>query len=182
MVTGVRFAFRDGDGRRVSILTTLFGLVVAAATVVAALTFGTSLDRMIETPVRYGWSWDALTDTYDNGASPEFIAALRDDERVAGLSIGTRGNVVLDEKPVTAYGFDHVRGHALPVASKGRMPRRPTEIALGAETLRTLDKGVGDRLVASRPDGSAIRLRIVGRTALPTLALNGTDGLGTARR
>ena len=67
IVTGVRFAFRDGDGRRVSILTTLFGLVVAAATVIAALTFGTSLDRMIETPARYGWNWDAITDTYDSG-------------------------------------------------------------------------------------------------------------------
>jgi len=153
-------------------------LVVAAATVVAALTFGTSLDRMIETPARYGWSWDAITDTYDSGASPELIAALRDDERVSGLSIGTRGNVVLDDAPVTAYGFERARGHALPVASDGRMPRRADEVALGAETLRTLGKDVGDSLAASLPDGSVARLQIVGRTALPALALNGTDGLG----
>jgi hypothetical protein len=178
VVTGVRFAFRDGDGRRVSILTTLFGFVVAAATVVAALTFGTSLDRMIETPARYGWSWDAITDTYDSGASPELIAALHDDHRVAGLSIGTRGNVLFENTPFTGYGFDRVRGRALPVASEGRMPQRATEVALGAETLRTLGKDVGDSLGARRPDGSVARLHIVGRTALPALALNGTDGLG----
>jgi FtsX-like permease family len=178
LVTGVRFAFRDGDGRRVSILTTLFGLVVAAATVIAALTFGTSLDRMIETPARYGWNWDALTDTYDSGATPELVAALRDDQRAAGLTVGTRGNVTFDGTSFSGYGLEHVRGHALPQASEGRMPQRATEVALGAETLRTLGKDVGDTVDATQSDGSVARLHIVGRTALPALALNGTDALG----
>jgi hypothetical protein len=178
LVTGVRFAFRDGTGRRVSMLTTLFGLVVAAATVIAALTFGISLDRMIETPARYGWTWDALVDTYDSGAPPDLIAALREDRRAAGLTIGTRGNLTFDGTSVVGYGFEQVRGRAVPRASKGRMPRTANEVALGAETLRTLGKDVGDDLRATGPDGSRVRLRIVGRTALPSLALNGTDGLG----
>ncbi len=178
VVTGVRFAFRDGDGRRVSILTTLFGLVVAGATVVAALTFGTSLDRMIETPARYGWTWDALIDTFDNGASPELAAALEDDTRIAGLTVGTRGNVTLAGRIVTGYGLDAVRGDAMPEPSEGRMPRGAGEVALGAETLRTLGKEVGDTLVVTSSDGRAARLRIVGKAAFPSIALNGTDALG----
>ena len=112
-------------------------------------------------------------------ASPELIGALRDDERVAGLTIGTRGNVVLEETAVTAYGFDRVRGHALPggerragcrdVRPRSRWGRR--RCAPWAKTSVTASW----RRV---PDGTAARLRIVGRTALPALALNGTDGLG----
>jgi hypothetical protein len=60
VVTGVRFAFRDPTGQRISMAATLTGLVVAVATVVAALTFGTSLDRMVTTPERYGWTWGVL--------------------------------------------------------------------------------------------------------------------------
>jgi putative ABC transport system permease protein len=146
--------------------------------VIAALTFGTSLDRMIETPARYGWTWDALTDTFDNGASPELVAALEDDTRIAGLTVGTRGNVTLAGRAVTGYGLDAVRGHALPEPSEGRMPRGAGEVALGAETLRTVGKEVGDTLVVTSADGRAARLHIVGKTAFPSIALNGTDALG----
>jgi hypothetical protein len=178
LVTGVRFAFRDGSGRRVSILTTLFGLVVAVATVIAALTFGTTLDRMIETPARYGWTWNADVDTSDAGAAPELVAALRDDRQLTGLTIGTRGNVTIEGETLTGYGLAPVRGHAVPHALDGRMPEHATEVALGASTLRDLDKKVGDTIEATLPGGRTTRMDIVGKTALPSLALNSTDGLG----
>src|SRR4029079_6246214 len=44
--------------------------------------------------------------------------------------------------------------------------------------LHQLGKGVGDTVRATTPDGGHATLRIVGRTALPSLALNGTEGLG----
>ncbi|MET0627455.1 MAG: ABC transporter permease [Acidimicrobiia bacterium] len=179
LVTGFRCAFRDADGKRVSILSTLFGLVVATATVIAALTFATSLDRMVDTPARYGWTWDVLVDTADAGAGPDLIAELRRDQDAAGLTVGTRGNVTLEGTTLTGYGLDVVRGDASPRTRSGRMPERATEIALGAETMRGLGTRVGDLLDATRPDGRVARLRVVGETALPSLALNGTDGLGS---
>ena len=48
---------------------------------------------MIETPARYGWTWDAITDTFDNGASPELVAALRDDTQDRRADHRDRGNV-----------------------------------------------------------------------------------------
>jgi hypothetical protein len=119
-----------------------------------------------------------LTDTYDSGASPDLIAALRANQRAAGLTIGTRGNVTFGGTALSGYGLERVRGHALPRASDGRLPRGPTEVALGADTLHRLGKDVGDDLDATLADGRHTRFRIVGRTALPSLALNGTDGLG----
>jgi ABC-type lipoprotein release transport system permease subunit len=178
LLIGVRFAVRDPAGQRVSMVATLTGLVVAVATVVAALTFGTSLDRMISTPERYGWTWNVLIDTSDRGAEAEVVDAVTADRRLVGVTVGARGNVQLDGQPVSGYGFDPRRGHALPTASKGRLPQAPDEIAAGARTLNQLGKGVGDTVRAVTPDGGQVTLRIVGRTALPSLSLDGNQGLG----
>ena len=43
-------------------------MIIAVATVAAALTFGATLDRLVTTPRAYGWSWDSMIDTYDSGA------------------------------------------------------------------------------------------------------------------
>jgi hypothetical protein len=159
-------------------VATLTGLVVAVGTVVAALTFGTSLERMVTTPERYGWTWNVLIDTSDRGAKPEVVDRVAADDRLAGVTVGTRGDVQLDDQPVSGYGLDPVRGHALPAASEGRLPVAPDEIAVGARTLDQLGKRVGDTVSATTPDGGRATLRIVGRTALPSLALNGTESLG----
>jgi predicted lysophospholipase L1 biosynthesis ABC-type transport system permease subunit len=41
-----------------------------------------------------------------------------------------------------------------------------------------LGKAVGDTVDATLPNGRITRMRIVGQTALPSLALNGTEGIG----
>jgi hypothetical protein len=58
------------------------------------------------------------------------------------------------------------------------MPTAPDEIAVGATSLRQLGKDVGDTVTATTAGGGRATLRIVGRTALPSLALDGTEGLG----
>jgi hypothetical protein len=52
------------------------------------------------------------------------------------------------------------------------------EVALGGQSLADLDRHVGDTVVVRAADGTATRLRIVGRTAFPSLSLNATYGLG----
>ena len=41
------------------------------------LTFGSTLDRLVTSPGRYGWTWDALIDTYDSGAGRALIKLAR---------------------------------------------------------------------------------------------------------
>ena len=178
-VSGVRFALqRDRRPGGASVVTTLFGLVVAVATIAAALTFGTSLDRLVTTPQRYGWNWGALVDTYDSGASPKLIAAVRHDDDLSAATVGRRGTIRLAGRATTAFGFQRLRGDVLPQVTEGRFPRRTSEVALGAQTLRDVDRSVGDTISASGGDGSRVKLRIVGRVVLPSLDLNGTYGLG----
>ncbi|MEX1008513.1 MAG: FtsX-like permease family protein [Acidimicrobiia bacterium] len=179
LVNGVRFAVqRDRASGSTSLATAVFGLVAAIATIGAALVFATNLDSLVTQPARYGWRWDALLDTYDVGATSDLVAQLRDDGDLVGLTIGARASLVLDGHTVSAFGFDRVRGGALPNVPAGRWPHSPNEIALGVETLRVLGKSVGDTVVTRSPDGALVRLRVVGRTTLPSLSLNGTFGLG----
>jgi ABC-type lipoprotein release transport system permease subunit len=179
-LNGVRFAVqRDRRTDGGSLAATLVGLVVAVATIGAALTFGTNLDRLVTTPARYGWNWDALIDTYDSGASPALIKKLERDGDISGLTVGFRGtNIRLQGDVYTAFGFERLRGSVVPQATEGRFPRARDEVALGAQTLRDLGRSVGDTIAATAANGTPIRLRIVGRTVLPSLSLSGTEGLG----
>ena len=178
-MSGVRFALqRDRSRGGASLPTTLVGLVASIATIGAALVFGVNLDRLVTTPARYGWNWDALVDTYDAGVTQDFTARVSADHDLVAVTAGSRASLVLDGRTVPSFGFEGIRGHATPLVRAGRWPTAADEVAVGTQTLRDLGKSIGDAVTVRTPGGASVRLRIVGRTTLPSLALNGTFGLG----
>ena len=178
-VAGVRFALeRDRAHGAAPLATTLFGLVVAIATIGAALTFGTNLDRLVTTPQRYGWEWDTLIDAGDEGADAELIAEVEKDDALAGATIGTRAATSIGGRTVPAYGLRTLRGRADLTVLDGRLPAADDEVALGRQTLHALGRDVGETVGARVADGTRVQLRIVGRTAFPSISLNATYGLG----
>ena len=57
-VIGVRMAFEPGHGRTaVPVRSALVTTALAIAAVAAVFTFSTNLNRLAETPERYGWGW-----------------------------------------------------------------------------------------------------------------------------
>ena len=168
-VVGVRFAYqRSGNGSSGSLATALFGLVAAITAMGAALTFGHNLDHFVGTPGAYGWTWSALVEGI-NGFDQAHLGALSNDTAFTGVTAGTRGAVSFSGQLVDTYGLKRVRGDTGPVATKGRLPGAPDQVALGAQTLRDLHRSVGDT-VATTTDGQQLRMRIVGRTLLPALS------------
>ncbi|MGH7359873.1 MAG: ABC transporter permease, partial [Candidatus Rokuibacteriota bacterium] len=62
-VTGVRLALTTGRGRTaVPVRAALLGTAVGLAGVVAVVVFGASLNRLLDMPGRYGWTWDVTVD------------------------------------------------------------------------------------------------------------------------
>ncbi len=178
-VAGLQFAFQPDRTRPGgSTFATVFGLVVAIATTGAALTFGTNLDRFVNTPAQYGWTWGALLQPNNFVFSSAQIARVRSDPEVDGLTVGTYGDLTLDDEAVPAYGLRAERGHALPVATHGRIPAAPGEVALGAQTMRALHTSVGATIGTTTVDGGKMSLRVVGETLLPSLARNNVLGVG----
>ncbi len=174
IVSGTRWAFRRTAGTTgASTGTSIFGLVAAIAAMAAALVFGANLDH-VDQPSRYGQTWDAeIVSASTRMLSPTRVArALRGHSVARGLTIGTLGDVRLGDHVVPSYGLTIRYGHAAPVATVGRLPSRPDELAVGARTLRQLGKSVGDTVTATATDGTRHRLRIIGQTRLPSLDVN----------
>ena len=177
VVNGVRFAVqRERAELGWPGVTAVIGLVAAIAAIGAALVFATNLDHLVATPARYGWTWDAILDTYDSGTTEELEARVSADRDLASVTIGSRTSLFVDGRNLAAFGFESVRGDSGPRAVRGRMPERPREIAVGAATLADLDAEIGDTVVAQTVDGRDVRLRIVGQTLLPSLWLNSSPG------
>lgn len=155
-VTGVRMALEPGRGRTaVPTRATLIGTTVGIVGVVAMLVFAASLDRLVDTPSRYGWDWDVV-------ASAQMPAEdLRRDPAVAGLTEARFFNLEVGGRATNAVGVRQIEGSVLPTVINGRAPRRIGEVALGSETLADLNVVIGDRVSASGLDGRGT-LRVVG--------------------
>jgi hypothetical protein len=163
---GVRLALEPGRGHAsVPTRTTLLGAAVAVGTVVAALTFGAGLDRLLVTPRLFGVNWDARVG-FDPEAREAVAEALRADESVVGSARVAISRVELDHRSVPAVGFEPVEGEVLPTLVSGRAPERAREVALGADTMARLGVDVGDRLTARFGDLTR-SLDVVGTVVLP---------------
>lgn len=175
---GARTALSPTDPKaRAARTSTIVGLAVAMATILAALTFGASLDRLVATPAAYGWTWDSLLDTYENGVTPELSRLISHDEAISGYTIGARASLTVDALAVAGFGFDPKRGEVLPSVTAGRFPTSAHEVALGAVTMRRLHRSIGDTVdIGPGADGPS-RFRIVGRIVIPSLNLDNTYGL-----
>jgi hypothetical protein len=154
------------------------GLAASVLALVAALGFGGSLDHLVSSPRLYGWNWDLTFDGFDTSVAPS-RTRLADDPDISAWASGARGAVSFRGHLVTAIGIGRGEGEIAPRITAGRAPVSDDEVALGARTLRTLDRSVGDTVEGRAVDGGrSLRYRIVGRSVLPALSLS--ENLGVA--
>lgn len=177
-VTGVRMALETGRGATaVPVRTTLAGVTLGVLALTTAFTFGASLTHLFRTPRLYGWTWHAQL--FAQVPEDQAEKVLRGDPRIEAFSAGDSGlQVRVGTRTTGALSTD---GSLVPPVVEGRPPRGPNvdrEILLGTETLRDLDRKVGDsvRLRVQGAPGSGSDMRIVGRAVFPPLAE--TLGLG----
>ena len=171
MSTGIGFALERGQGRGgVPVRSSLVGASLGVLGIVAALTLGTSLDRLVTTPGMYGWTWDYVA--YDSRAASDEVCgsggAFAHDRVVAEVSLLCMGSVEVDRHPTAAYGFQRLRGDITPKVIDGRAPQTAREIALGKATLEKTGKAIGDVVIARAADGAG-KFRIVGTTVFPPI-------------
>jgi predicted lysophospholipase L1 biosynthesis ABC-type transport system permease subunit len=135
------------------------------------LVFAASLSHLVATPRLSGWTWDlkmdvptaagvACADANDHGlARTPGIDAV--------VAVCPR-DIQVDGRPVTVWGIRSLRGTIAPEVVAGRAPRGKGEIALGAVTLHSAGKHIGDT-VNVRGERGARDFRIVGRIVLPAI-------------
>jgi hypothetical protein len=177
-VVGVGFAVRPARGERAAGLSAVFGATAAIAAFLLATTFGAGLDRLLESPDRYGQDWTFMYDTQFSVAPVGRLAAeLGDDPAVEAVAAGQYGDITVDGETVPAVGFTDLTGTTFPTIVEGRAPARDDELTMGGSTMAALGVGVGDEVAVDTGDGER-PMTIVGRVVLPRLSHGAFTSLG----
>ena len=183
---GVRFGMMRGPGS-VPVVSAIFGAIVSVAALAAALTFGTSLQHLLNSPSQQGWNWDVLvgnpntmTDQETQGgtllAHNRFVGAY---SAIAILAGASQGTVVIDGKVVDMLlAFDPLKGSVYPPLLEGHAPRAVDEIVLANQTLQDLHRQIGQTVTIRGPQGQPRTLRIVGRMIAPLVGDLFTNNMG----
>jgi hypothetical protein len=182
-VIGARLAFEPGRGRTaVPVRAAIVGAAAAVCILTAANVFAASLARLVTTPAAYGWTWDVSVGNFASRQEVQRAAKILDaTPKVDGyLGAGTDG-LLLDGAPVEAMAIEPGKGTVPLAVLEGREPVRPSEIALGAITMRALHKHVGDTVTTIKAGAGqpSQRLLVVGRIVLSAGPLDSSIAPGT---
>jgi hypothetical protein len=152
----------------------------------AVAVVGANLQRLVDTPARWGTTWDVTIESVDPEApdtgpivTPEDRELLRDHHDVEAAAVVLFDEqVTIEGRRVLAATFEPVKGELSPTLVRGRAPSGPDEVAVGMDTLRLLHASVGSRVsIDSRAQVSA-DYRIVGVIAMPSVSNPGPLGVG----
>jgi putative ABC transport system permease protein len=174
LVTGLSLA---GGGRRSGISTRsmLASVIVGIAALAGAVTFLASLDRLVDEPERYGWTFDAVAgSTYEDDPRDLFETLANDPgveafARASGVPVGVEGH------RIGVLGVEAGQGITAARILDGRAPVGSHEVALGRRTLDELGKDVGDTVTLD--GGGPVEFTITGTAVVPEINQGG-PGLG----
>jgi hypothetical protein len=177
---GARFALEPGRGMTaVPVRSALAGAALGIAGLVAAVVFGASLTRLLDTPSRYGWPWDVgIIGVLGDGEIAKAAPAAD------SVTDAVFANVEVEGRPVNATGIRPAPDAVPLTIVEGRAPSAVDEAVLGSKTLARLDRDVGAR-VELRGDGVPRSFRIVGRALFASAGREPVplaDGVGLTRR
>ncbi|HEY2814934.1 MAG TPA: ABC transporter permease [Acidimicrobiales bacterium] len=179
-VVGLRFALEPGQGRTaVPVRSALIGSILAVAVVASTLTFGAGLRTLVAKPSLYGWNWTlGLSSIY--GVPPPALQLLDRDPVVDGYASYQDSHAQLDGQDVPVL-LGPINAKVAPPILSGHGLTADNQIVLGAATLASLHKQVGDSLVGSfgTPANAPFyvaptRVTIVGTATLPAVVGSGS--------
>ncbi|MFT3855527.1 MAG: ABC transporter permease [Ilumatobacteraceae bacterium] len=150
---GASFALSRGGPRHVPVRMSLAGCVLGVAGIVGSLCFTASLDRLVDTPQRWGWNADVSIADVDDALVDRLAADWRFDAVAEVASAETS----IDGRPADAYAVRNIRGDAGWVLQQGRLPAADDEVVLGGRLAHDLRRRVGDTITAG-----SLRFTVVG--------------------
>ena len=173
--TGLRFAFARRENDRGSIRAIVVGLSLTIVGLVAALTFATSMARLVSQPVRYGVNYDIMIGSGADTIPDDQRAALDADADIAALTLYADGQARHGATTVRLVGMKSVKGEVGPPVLDGRLPASDDEIALGRLTAKSFKVAIGDQLELDGGGGSR-QFHVTGLVVVPSIGVN--EGVG----
>jgi ABC-type lipoprotein release transport system permease subunit len=161
LVVGLRFALERGRGRTsVPVRSAFIGATLGIAGLIGVASFATSLERLGDSPERYGWQGHLQIIDLKAEQREAMIA----DRRVDEFTVTSTASAALpDGRLISISGFENVRGRLGLTMFEGRMPVTREEVAIGPRLAERLGLAVGDPMEFSDPRSSTtIRKAVVG--------------------
>jgi ABC-type lipoprotein release transport system permease subunit len=178
---GTRLALESGRGRTaVPARPAMVGAVAGVLGLVAAATFHSGLDDAVNTPERYGQTWQAGGFLGLNGH--DFLTPAKEKAKltqltnlpdVAGVNDTRLTPVTIADQSFTLFELSPLGGGVTPVSIDGREPRSDNEIALGPQTAKLLGAHVGDRVEVR--GAHTLPFKVSGITFVPAAIHNAYD-------
>jgi ABC-type antimicrobial peptide transport system permease subunit len=173
--TGVRFALYAPRQVSVPVRPALLGAAVGVVGLVAVAVMGSSLQRVVDTPARWGTTWDVAIGGPNDNDTPLSSQEIDRDALLAEPAVAAASVVLYDEQ-VTVNGaeaiamtFEQVKGTLTPTIVDGHEPRAADEIALGRDTLDAAGASIGDTVVVSSRTQKQGQYRVTGVVVFPGL-------------
>ena len=180
LATGVRFALHSPARSSTPVRPALAGALVGVLGLVAVAVVGASLQRLVDTPARWGTPWDVAVNAEalvpegtDPGPGPQpelDRQALLDDADIdAAAELLNDEQVTIDGVEAIAMTVEPVKGEITPTVVSGRGPRADDEIAVGRDTLDQVGVELGDTVTVGSRHQRSGEFRVVGTIAYPTI-------------
>ncbi len=167
-VMGVHLATqRSTSTRSVPIRTAFLGLAIAIAAVVGAGVIVQSDDAFTNTPARWGRAWHSEPDAFGDLTHTALERRLRADPRLEAVARLSTSTATIAGRTVQALSLQPVRGHMAMTVRRGRLPRRPDEVALGEQSLADAHARVGASVPIRTRNGRLSRVRVTGTVVIP---------------
>jgi FtsX-like permease family len=178
---GTRLALESGRGRTaVPARPAMVGAVAGVMGLVAAATFHTGLDDAVNTPQRYGQTWQAGGFLGLNGH--DFVSPAKEKAKlsklttlpeVAGANDTRLLPVTIADQSLTLFELSPLGGGVTPVSLTGQEPHADNEIALGPHTAQLLHAQVGDKVTVK--GAHTLPFTVSGITFVPAAIHNAYD-------
>ena len=173
--TGVRFAVHEPRRAAPPVRPAVVGAIVGVVGLVGVAVVGASLQRLVDSPERWGTTWDVALEVppFDRVAfreDPGREALLDNDDVEAAAALLYDEQVTINGVEAISMTFDPVKSAMVPTVIDGREPRAADEIAVGHDTLAAVDVPLGAEVTVGARSNLSETFRIVGVIAFPTLS------------
>lgn len=164
---GLAMALEPGAGpTAVPVRSAAVGSILGVIGVVAALTFGVSMDQLVDAPDRYGWNWTLAPDI-----EPASFGEVARIDGVRDIGQLVHRQVIIDGQQMLGMAVEASQGSPSLTVRRGRMPSSADEVAVGPKVADRLNLEIGDEVKAEGSSGLR-RLRIVGEVLFPVFNEN----------
>ena len=160
---------RSTSTRSVPIRTAFLGLALAVAAVVGAGVIVQSDDAFTNTPARWGRAWHSEPDAFGDLTPTALERRLRADPRLEAVARLSTSTAILAGRTVQALSLQPVRGRMAMTIRRGRLPRRPDEVALGEQSLADAHARIGASVPIRTRNGRRSRVRVTGTVVIPPI-------------